>query len=788
MLAVIAAGGEHGVLRERIIALFWPESDEEHARQSARQAFYGLRQELGHGVIVANGASITLDPSVMGSDIADFRRALAAGDRSRAVAISRAPFLDGFYVPAAPAFERWAEEERGRLATARTSALVALAAESARDEAVQWWRELTLVDPLSGRFAVGLLKALAEQGQRAEGLAFARLHEGIIRRELDTEPDPEVRRLVAQLRAMPSPGVEPRGARLMDASRVSSREGGPPDESGPAAAPVTPTTRSSRLGLVAALVAVVAVAIALRFQFPPGSGLADAATTASPTAARLYNEGLRAIARDDVKSARQLMRAALEDDSTFAMAAYQEAILATLSGDVTPDGRHATVARRTALALAKRAPDAERMLITARLLVDDGSPAAIAVAESLAAKYPDDARALAVTGRVRASAGDWSGAVALLERAIALDSVAEPAGSTTCFTCPHLEQLGDAYLWSDSLDAAERTARRYAARRPAAFTPLHLLTVVAARRGDSAQTYERFRQLLAHNVTDRTWKLNLDLRLENYETFAAGISQLLSSSFHVDWNNGSWMQIIALRNQGRLREATLFHRTGTLPGLPARTAEHVPDGYNAAILAFERGETREAARLFRALNPREPSSWASGQMARIHAWHGALAGMALAAAGDTGAVRAMADSVEQWGRGSVFGRDPRLHHYLRGLLHAAAGRHADAVTEYQAAIYSPSLGFTRVNLEMARSLLALDRPADAVAILQPALRGEIDASNLYLTRTELHELLATAFDRAGQPDSAARHWRGVVAAWRNADPQFATRRLAAEQRLRSSTR
>jgi tetratricopeptide (TPR) repeat protein len=157
--------------------------------------------------------------------------------------------------------------------------------------------------------------------------------------------------------------------------------------------------------------------------------------------------------------------------------------------------------------------------------------------------------------------------------------------------------------------------------------------------------------------------------------------------------------------------------------------------------------------------------------------------MALAAAGDTPGVRALADSVERWGNASAFGRDRRVHHYLRGLVLAASGRHEDAVRAYREAVYSPTLGFTRVNYEMARSLLQLNRPAEAVAILQPALRGEIDASNLYITRTELHELLGESFTRAGQPDSAAAHYRAVVKAWQRADPAFHARRNRAATSL-----
>ncbi|HET7372822.1 MAG TPA: hypothetical protein VFJ20_05530, partial [Gemmatimonadaceae bacterium] len=110
---------------------------------------------------------------------------------------------------------------------------------------------------------------------------------------------------------------------------------------------------------------------------------------------------------------------------------------------------------------------------------------------------------------------------------------------------------------------------------------------------------------------------------------------------------------------------------------------------------------------------------------------------------------------------------------------AARHRDEDAVREYRAAIHSPNLGFTRVNYELGRALIRLGRPNEAVGTLQSALRGEIDASNLYITRTDLHEILAQAFDAAGQRDSAAAHYRAVVNAWRRADLLYHERRARA---------
>ena len=51
----------------------------------------------------------------------------------------------------------------------------------------------------------------------------------------------------------------------------------------------------------------------------------------------------------------------------------------------------------------QRAPERERLTITANLLWEDGEPAAVAVAESLATRYPDDPRALMTLSRVQTS-------------------------------------------------------------------------------------------------------------------------------------------------------------------------------------------------------------------------------------------------------------------------------------------------------------------------------------------------------------------------------------------------
>jgi len=63
------------------------------------------------------------------------------------------------------------------------------------------------------------------------------------------------------------------------------------------------------------------------------------------------------------------------------------------------------------------------------------------------------------------------------------------------------------------------------------------------------------------------------------------------------------------------------------------------------------------------------------------------------------------------------------------------------------------------------------------------LRGPLDGSGLYLTRTAVHELLAQAFDESRQSDSALAHYALVARAWRRADPILAERYAAAKARL-----
>jgi DNA-binding SARP family transcriptional activator len=112
----LAHRGEHA-RRDSILALFWPELDEAHARGALRQSVRFLRRALGDGVLVAHGAGdLGVDREALSCDAVAFDRACDAGDLPAAVALYQGDLLQGLFVAdAATDLERWIEDERARL-------------------------------------------------------------------------------------------------------------------------------------------------------------------------------------------------------------------------------------------------------------------------------------------------------------------------------------------------------------------------------------------------------------------------------------------------------------------------------------------------------------------------------------------------------------------------------------------------------------------------------------------------------------------------------------------------
>lgn len=202
--------------RDSLLALFWPELDDAHARAALRRALHFLRRHLGEEAVVSRGDELGARADAVWCDVAAFREALAASRSEDALQLYRGDLLAGVFVPSAPEFERWLEGERGRLrlTAARTARTLCERDEAAGslETAVAWAKRALGLAP-DDEAAIHLLLTLLERaGDRPAAL---RAYDGFVRRLADDfglEPSEETVALVERVRSSrrvnerPAPG------------------------------------------------------------------------------------------------------------------------------------------------------------------------------------------------------------------------------------------------------------------------------------------------------------------------------------------------------------------------------------------------------------------------------------------------------------------------------------------------------------------------------------------------------------------------------------------------------
>lgn len=826
LLAYLAIATTTGYRRrDTILGLLWPELDEERARSALRQAVHFLRRTLGADIILGHGGEdLGLDAETFWCDARAFEDALARGAPADALELYGGDLLDGFFVTGASSeFEEWLAQQRARLRHQAIESSWALTdhfeATGCGTEAARWARWAAARAPDDERTHRRLIALLDRLGDRTGAL---RAYEDFVRRardEFDAEPSAETQALVAAIRARTTPAVAaidatPAAVRVATILTEPSREDVPEPEARPAGAPPMPKViapaaiapRRRRPWLVAASALVVAGAAlfatrALRGgDVPPNAaaGTVDnaaagarpsraprlAVTTSSPIAARFFAAGLRALYdQGDARLGRSLFLDALGEDTTFAMAAFYAAECATELS--SPEGPALMV---RAMRLAPRASERERLLIASAWATATNDPNRMEIAESLATRYPLEPEGHVALGAALSASGDFLGAMPHLRRAIDMDTDAVIAAQPLCAACVAYSDLVSTYLLADSVHAAERVAREWVRRQPRSTSPWAALVGVLGREGRERQADSAEREVGTIDPTEDVTVLMAvnAVHADDWDNADDLLSAELKSATPAEAERVLWWLVIVRRNEGRLGDALAAARSLVQPN--ATQLELA--GIAQAQVLFEQGRYDDAARMFDSLAAilPTPAPNAPGSMARQRSWMLTHAGTAWAAAGDTVRLARMADSVEGSARLSSYGRDWTLPHYLRGLLWKARGDSERSLNELSRAIYSRSEGYTRANFELARAQLGAGQPRAAVALLNSALRGPVEASSFYLTRTELHELLAQSFEAAGLPDSAATQYAIVARTWKNGDPPFRRRAAAAEAAERRLTR
>lgn len=204
VLTVLAACGDLGCTRERLLSLLWPESDEARARQGLRDALYAIRQALTPGSIQAGTGLLRLDPTVVGSDVLEFSKAVESGRLADAVRAYSGPLLEGCHLDGPQEFENWLAGERARLDRECVEALAGLASSAERTgswaEAARWWGRAVNHDPLNSHFVVRQMQGLAALGDRANALQIGELHVRRLRQECGLAPDPAILDTMGRIR------------------------------------------------------------------------------------------------------------------------------------------------------------------------------------------------------------------------------------------------------------------------------------------------------------------------------------------------------------------------------------------------------------------------------------------------------------------------------------------------------------------------------------------------------------------------------------------------------------
>jgi DNA-binding SARP family transcriptional activator/TolB-like protein len=248
LLAYLAIARPHGFhRRDTLLALLWPEQDEQHARWALNQALRQLRNALGKEVLLSRGdEEVGIAPGHLWCDAAEFAAAVETDDLAKALKLYTGDLLNGFHVSGCGEFERWLEEERSWLRRRATQAASSLAQrEEARGELVSagyWARHASALSPNDEGVARRLIELLGRVGDRAGALQVYGELAQRLREDYEADPAPETSATILAVRER----------RLATGQAQTPRARAPADDIGPNATeaavsvPSSPKARRSR--------------------------------------------------------------------------------------------------------------------------------------------------------------------------------------------------------------------------------------------------------------------------------------------------------------------------------------------------------------------------------------------------------------------------------------------------------------------------------------------------------------------------------------------------------------
>jgi DNA-binding SARP family transcriptional activator len=201
--------------RDKLITLFWGSHFEVQARQNLRKALFRLRHTLGPDALVSVGEAISLAPGLVTCDAARLRGLIREGSRAslaEAAGLYNGRLLSDVNIME-DAWSEWLDVERHRVETLAVDAMVSLGEQELQagnhEQALESASRAVAVNGLREDAHRLILKALAATGRKAEALKRYEDLVALLKRELNTEPDPATNSLVAELRRTRQSSVAP---------------------------------------------------------------------------------------------------------------------------------------------------------------------------------------------------------------------------------------------------------------------------------------------------------------------------------------------------------------------------------------------------------------------------------------------------------------------------------------------------------------------------------------------------------------------------------------------------
>jgi DNA-binding SARP family transcriptional activator len=199
--------------RDKLVTLFWGSHFEVQARQNLRKALFRLRQTLGPDALVSVGEAISLAPGLITCDAARLQALIREGSRAslaEAAGLYNGRLLSDVNITE-DAWSEWLELERQRVETLAVDAMVTLGGQELQagnyERALESATRAVAVNALREDAHRVILKALAATGRKAEALKRYEDLVALLKRELNTEPDPATKSLVAELRRTQPPSA-----------------------------------------------------------------------------------------------------------------------------------------------------------------------------------------------------------------------------------------------------------------------------------------------------------------------------------------------------------------------------------------------------------------------------------------------------------------------------------------------------------------------------------------------------------------------------------------------------